>query len=101
MDLVLQYHERERPKVPNVRAHTAIHAIVETQVAMGNELPVAATLARLQSEGLSRHEAVHAIGSVLAEQFHGVMSGTMSSDVNAAYVSALEHLKAETWRHAR
>ena len=33
---------------------------------MGNETPVAATLDRLMHEGLDRHDAIHAIGSVLA-----------------------------------
>ena len=101
IDLVLQYHEREHVKVPSLRAHAAFHAIIETQVAMGDELPVAATLARLQSEGLDRHEAVHAIGSVLAEQVHGVASGTAPGEPNEAYAAALERLNAKSWRHAR
>ena len=101
IQLILQYHEREQVAVPNLRAHAAFHAIVETQVAMGDELPVAATLARLQSEGLDRHEAVHAIGSVLAEQFHGVAWGAAPNDLNSAYVAALERLNAKSWRHAR
>jgi hypothetical protein len=99
--LVAEYHRRARSTLPNVRAHAIFHAVVETQVAMGDDLPVAATLARLQSEGLDRHEAIHAIGSVLAGQFHGAMSGARSGDLNAAYVSALLKLSAESWRHAR
>jgi len=99
--LVVDYLRRARAKMPNVRAHAIFHAIVETQAAMGNEQSVAATLARLQSEGLDRHEAVHAIGSVLAGQFHGVMSGALSGDLNRAYASALEKLNANSWRHAR
>ena len=97
--LIADFHRRARAKLPNVRAHAILHAIVETQVAMGDELAVAATLARLQSEGLDRHEAVHAIGSVLAGQFHGVMSGALSGDLNRAYASALEKLSANSWRH--
>ena len=99
--LVSQFHERKRLAVPNLRAHAAIHAIVETQVAMGTGLPVAATLARLQSEGLDRHDAVHAIGSVLAEHLHGIASGAATGEPNAAYAAALEKLNASAWRHAR
>ena len=101
IQLILQYHESQQVTVPNLHAHAAFHAIIETQVAMGDELPVAATLARLQSEGLDRHEAVHAIGSVLAEQVHGVASGATQNDPNSAYAAALERLNAKSWRHAR
>ena len=61
--LVLEYHRLARVEVPNATLHAAFHVIVETQAAMGDELPVARTLARLQIEGLDRHDAVHAIGS--------------------------------------
>jgi hypothetical protein len=40
------------------------HVIVENQAAQGLETPVRRTLARLQAEGLSRHDAVHAVGSI-------------------------------------
>ena len=101
IELVVQHHERDNVMVPNLRAHAAIHAAIETQIAMGDELPVAATLARLQSEGLDRHDALHVIGSVLAEQLHGIASGTVPSDPNSAYAAALERLNAKSWRHAR
>jgi hypothetical protein len=32
---VLRYHRRARVKVPNVKIHAAIHAVVETQAAIG------------------------------------------------------------------
>jgi hypothetical protein len=96
--LILEYHRRARVKLPNARAHAAFHAIVETQVAMGDELPVARTLARLQSEGLDRHDAVHAIGSVLAEGVYAIMGGEKASDPNQAYWAALERLSAKSWR---
>jgi len=101
IELVRAYHERERVELPSLQAHAAVHAIVETQVAMDSELSVANTLARLQSEGLDRHEAVHAIGSVLVEQFHGIASGAVAADPTPAYAAALERLNAKSWRHAR
>jgi uncharacterized NAD(P)/FAD-binding protein YdhS len=99
--LVREYHKRKRIDAISLQGHAAFHAIVETQVAMGEPSAVAATLRRLQSEGLDRHDAIHAIGSVLAEQFHAVASGSAQTDPNPAYAAALERLSAESWRHAR
>ena len=42
-------------------------ATAETQVARGEEMPVAATLRRLMDEGMTRREAIHAITTILAE----------------------------------
>jgi hypothetical protein len=100
--LVVDYHEGARVKLPNQRLHAAIHVIVENQIAMGDEFPVRRVLDRLQSEGLDRHEAIHAIGSVLAGHLSDLLStGTRKGDVNEAYWTALARLTAEGWRRAR
>ena len=100
--LIVDYHRRARVKLPNARAHCAFHAIVETQVAMGDELTVAGTLARLQADGLDRHDALHAIASLLAEGVYDIMkAGKTDSDPNQAYRAALEKLSAKPWRDAR
>jgi hypothetical protein len=72
--LVERYHRRQGVRLPNLRLHAVIHVVVESQVAMGDELPVAGTLARLITEGLDRHEAIHAIGNVLAGHIHDLMT---------------------------
>ena len=64
--LVEQYHRKKRIKMPNARMHAVFHVVVENQIALGDEIPAQKTLARLMGEGLSRHDAVHAIGSVVA-----------------------------------
>ena len=93
------YHHRARVKLPNARLHTAIHVIVENQAAMGDELPVRRTDERLQTEGLDRHEAIHAVGSVLAAHIHEILNtGSPNADANALYWAALETLTAEGWR---
>ena len=61
MTLIEQYHRRAKIRLPRPRVHAAIHAAVETQLAMQLHAVVDA-LARLQAEGLDRHDAVHAIG---------------------------------------
>jgi hypothetical protein len=51
-------------RLPNAQLHAVIHVVVENQLALGEEV-VVETLARLQREGLGRHDGVHAIGSFL------------------------------------
>src|SRR2546422_10880001 len=62
IDLVSSYHGRKKIRLPNSQLHAVIHVIVENQLAL-RESVVVDTLARLQSEGLSRHDALHAVGS--------------------------------------
>ena len=84
--------------MPNLRMHVAIHVVVENQVALGGKIPVEKTLTRLMREGLSRHDAVHAIGSVLSGRiFDLVKHGPRELDVNADYYGQLEKLTAQGW----
>ena len=78
----------------------SFHAIVENQIALGSELPVAATLARLIRQGLSRHEELHAIASVLAVDMGTLQRDELASreDPHADYFAALAELTAESWR---
>jgi hypothetical protein len=98
--MVLNYHRRAGDPLPNPRIHAHFHTIVETQVAMGDELPVRATLERLMAEGLDRHDAIHAIGSVLAAHIYDLLQGESvdeETDPNPAYYAALAELTAESW----
>lgn len=67
----------------------------------GDQLPVRRTLLRLMGEGLDRHEAIHAIGSVLAGHLNDLLRSrdTLASpeESNAAYFDELERLTAEDW----
>jgi hypothetical protein len=103
IQLVEQYHRRAGIRLPNVTAHAVIHAIIENQIALGDELPVRRTLQRLMSEGLDRHDALHAIGSVLALHMSDLASrpkAVSKADPNDAYYAALERLTAEDWRRS-
>lgn len=51
---------------------------------------------RLVRAGLPRHEAVHAIASVVADATQGALSGRGFDP--AAYARALDALTAEGWR---
>ncbi len=97
--LVEQYHRREHTRLPNQRIHAAIHAIVENQIAEGREVPAQEVLERLMQEGLDRHDAVHAIGTVLAGHMHRIATAPESSgDPNAEYCRELKTLTAAKWR---
>ena len=99
IDLVVEYHRRQRPRTPRVRLHATFHTIVENQVA-ANEPVVVETLNRLRNEGLSRHDAIHAIGSVLAAQVYHVLKREQpdaGKDPNEAYATELRKLTAASW----
>lgn len=100
MRLVEQYHRRAGIRLPNQRVHAVIHAVIETQIAVGDELPVRRTLERLMSEGLDRHDAIHAVGWVLTLHMSDLVSRAdvvSKTDPNDAYYAALERLTAEEW----
>jgi hypothetical protein len=103
IDLARDYHRRARIPVPNdnEELHALFHAIVEAQIALGDATPAQRTAQRLMDEGLDRHQAIHAIGSVLAEHIHDIMKTTPSGDPNAPYFAALERLTAEHWRRSK
>lgn len=99
IDRVIAYHRRARVKLPNELLHATIHVIVENQVALGDETPVQSTLQRLMGEGLDRHQALHAIGSVLATHIHDLSEApTPRPEPTEAYYEALRFLTAASWR---
>lgn len=95
------YHRRQRIRLPRATLHATIHSVVENQVALGEDA-VVETLARLRSEGLTRHEAVHAIGSVLAEQIFRALKGESGaqSDLSGSYLDRVRRLTADEWRQS-
>jgi hypothetical protein len=101
IDLVRDYHRRARIQLPDATLHAVVHAIVENQIALGDQLSVRRTTQRLMDEGLDRHDAIHAVGSVLSEFIFDILTAPKLHAVpNAAYFVALEHLTAEGWRQS-
>ena len=100
IQLAEAHHRAARINLPNVKAHAAFHAIVENQIAEGHA-PAVRAMARLIHEGLTRHDALHAIGSVVAEQFFEALN-TKDEDIartaQARYDSAVERLSAKDWK---
>jgi hypothetical protein len=62
---------------------------------------VRGTLERLTGEGLDRHEAIHAIASILSGHAFDIARGEPAwPDANAAYFAALGKRIVESWRRA-
>jgi len=98
LDLVEAHHRRAKDRMPNPQAHAVFHVIVENQ-ALDDDLPVRRAIRRLMGEGLDRHEAIHAVASVLAGYIHELMGGEEASEFpTEAYNSEIERLTAESWR---
>ena len=99
VDLVTAYHRRKKIKLPNAELHAVVHVVVENQIALGEET-VVDTLARLRAEGLSRHDALHAIGSVLAGHLYELMQENQdaAAEPYRRYLAQLQRLTAENWR---
>jgi hypothetical protein len=94
---VQAHHERAGIALPNTRAHAVFHVAVENQLAEGYESTVR-TLARLTGEGADRHEAIHAIGSVLLQHMHEMLRGAAASFDDAAYSRDLDAIDIRAWR---
>jgi hypothetical protein len=95
--LVDDYHRRARVELPNATLHATIHVVVENQLATADE-PVARALSRLMKDGLTRHDAIHAIGSVVAENIFDLLKAKDSAEVaRARYYAAVERLTAAKW----
>jgi hypothetical protein len=99
IELVASYHRRKKIRLPNAQLHAVIHVIVENQLALGEEVVLDA-LARLQSEGLSRHDAVHAIGFVLVGDLYELMQENTDATGNTyrKYLERLQKLTADNWK---
>ena len=95
---IIEYHEHIEDDVPNQNLHAAFHTIVENQIALGEDAPTN-TLQRLMTEGLDRHDAIHAVGSVLSEQIFNMLGGRQPNGYDAArYDRKLAKLTAKKWR---
>jgi hypothetical protein len=97
--LVEDYHRRAGIRLPNATLHATMHAVVENQIALGDETPARRVMQRLMDEGLDRHQAIHAIGSVLLEHIHDLLKNQPNPGMepNKPYFAALERLTAEGW----
>jgi hypothetical protein len=98
--LVKIFHVSERIELPDVEAHSAAHVIVENQVASGYG-PSCRALARLQEQGLSRHEALHAIAMVVCRCLQSAVVGSSppsTREIQLRMSDEIDALSAAEWR---
>jgi len=79
--------------------HATIHLVIENQPAENKPPAARAARVRLMNEGLDRHEAMHAVGSVLSTWLFAVMKNNRPFD-NAAYCHDLDELSVESWHNS-
>jgi hypothetical protein len=101
--LAQNFHIGARIKLRDTKAHALYHAIVENQIAEGFG-PTCRAVERLQKGGLTRHDAVHAVGSAIAEATYESMQGarTVSGEEAQRQLNArIDALTAAEWRGKR
>jgi hypothetical protein len=93
MMLISDYHRRAGIQIgEGAQAHITLHLAVENQVAMGEDYVAADALERVMRDAPSRHDAIHALCSVLAEY---MWSGARGANVSAKTYE--RNLKNLTW----
>ena len=81
------------------RVHARFHTVIENQVALADPAAAPRALQRLRQEGLTRHEALHALGAVLARHIgHARPPGGGAGDARGRYAADLEGLSADWWQ---
>jgi hypothetical protein len=104
LDQVIEYHRRHHlPMGGSAQLPGIAHVVVENQIAMGDPPAVREALARLMGEGLDRHDALHAVGSVVMGIVFDVVheKGKGAGDINAKYADELATLTAAGWRSGK
>jgi preprotein translocase subunit SecA len=94
--ITINHVEAREPHVGSRSEHARFHVIVEDQIAMGEETPASATLDRLMVEGLSRHESIHAIASIIMEEVLASMNEGIKR-TEEDYFESLGNLTAARW----
>ena len=97
MLLVEKYHKKARIAMPNHIVHASMHAVVENQLAEGIPI-VKEVLSRLMGEGLDRHEALHAIASVMTKHIYDALRGDQpDGNLGDQYLQELRTFTKADW----
>jgi len=102
IDLVQSFVEMNETDIQKEaeKLHALMHVVVENQLAKAVE-PVPATMAKLIRQGLTRHDAIHAIGAVLFGGMYEIMKGNVKTWISQRYGKRLKKLTAERWRQGK
>ena len=92
ISMVEKYHRVAQIKLPAARIHAELHVVIETQLANKYASTVNA-MQRLLADGLDRHDAIHAMCTVLMNvDWQNFDAEKFDSDMN--------RVNAATWRAA-
>lgn len=99
IERVRDFHENSvhHLDVEALTIHSLLHVIVENQIALGGEL-LPETIAKLIRQGLDRHEAIHAIGTIVSEDVFKIIRGEVNEFSPKQYRRKLEKITAKHWR---
>ena len=103
IDMVKAFHKKHRIRLPNLQMHAGMHAMIENQMAEGEDAVVRA-MDRLLAQGLDRHDAIHALCWVFAMQLVEKMNSPSKSpeiSLNDSYLAAVERVSAQDWRNSQ
>ena len=94
--IIREHTERPHLDLPGdaLRIHLVIHELVEKQLVEGDPPEVEEALSRLLARGLTRHEALHAIGKVITHEAYGMMRAERPLD-RESYLRLLGELAAD------
>jgi hypothetical protein len=97
IEIIERYHDEhdDHPPAPNPRQHALYHNVIESQIAEDER--VADVYDHLVDEGVSRHNAIHAMGSVVQKYIKRAMKEGEPID-EEAYRSELEALDPDEWK---
>jgi len=98
LDIVTVFHESHGEFGDSIDVHAGIHVVIETQIATATP-EVTAALHRLMKQGLTRHDAIHAIGFVFFEGVQDLLESDLSSegDENEFYYEKLSSFSVDDW----
>jgi hypothetical protein len=97
IELVAAHHRGIKVKTPRPEVHAMVHVVVENQLAEGIE-PAREALERLMDNGLDRHDAIHAMGTVLMDYMQRLARGEVTEPgQHEQYFRDLKELTAEKW----
>jgi hypothetical protein len=89
---LLHDHQYDVQSEVNPLLHVIFHAVIENQLAAREPMEVYQFYNAMRQNKVSRHEAIHCIGTIFSYLIQGVLTGTGSFD-DEKYRSLLKKLK--------
>lgn len=99
LSLIKAYHEPIEVDLTEdeQEIHAILHLVVENQIAEEEDM-VIRTVEKLTRQGLSRHESIHAVAAVLAEDIYDLAQGNIEYFDMKKYRRRLDKLTAKRWK---